>query len=255
MFDYHQRKRPWLKFCLWIAVPLVVVFAMGMHWYQSFGGIEKAAYPIAPKMPAVVSGTLPEVLARVDAALSSNAPHVLNYLQPGLSETDLAQLERQYRVQLPEEIKIIYRWHNGSVQPTNGVHAEFIPTHRFLPLEEALQEHALMMPREATWFQRALFHAIIGYRQSWICLFSDGAGDGYWYDLKRKPEDGRIFYNFTEDASYVYFPSAKNLMAGIAKGYETKLFFVKTNSSPPELDENFDRANAFWSEFGASTAR
>jgi hypothetical protein len=55
-----------------------------------------------------------------------------------------------------------------------------------------------------------------------------------------------------EDGTYVFFPSAKNLMAGIAKCYEERIFTVKTGSSPLQLDEDFDRSKKVWNEFGAS---
>jgi hypothetical protein len=61
-----------------------------------------------------------------------------------------------------------------------------------------------------------------------------------------------VFYNFTEDRTYVFFPSAKNLMAGAAKCYEQEIFRVKPGSTPPKLDEDFEKARKIWEEFGAS---
>jgi hypothetical protein len=59
-----------------------------------------------------------------------------------------------------------------------------------------------------------------------------------------------VFYNFTEEASFVFFPSAKNLMAGVTKCYESGVFHVKPGSSPPELEEDFQQAEKVWKEFG-----
>jgi hypothetical protein len=41
-------------------------------------------------------------------------------------------------------------------------------------------------------------------------------------------------------------------MAGIAKCYEEGIYRVKPGSSPPQLDEDFDRSAKVWEEFGAS---
>jgi hypothetical protein len=87
---------------------------------------------------------------------------------------------------------------------------------------------------------------------SWISLFSDGAGDGYFFDPTRKPSEGAVFYSFLETSSFTFFPSIKNLLSAIADGYEQGIFFVKPGSNPPELDENFEAAEKLWNKFGAS---
>jgi len=128
---------------------------------------------------------------------------------------------------------------------------DLIPIHRFLPLEKSLADKALDW-KGATAAQRAVVGSLISYLSSWICLFDDGAGNGYWFDPQRKPAEGAVFSQFTEDASFVFFPSAKNLMAGVAKCYETGAYRIKPGSTPPELDEDFQLAAKIWDEFGAS---
>ena len=61
-----------------------------------------------------------------------------------------------------------------------------------------------------------------------------------------------MFYTFTEDNEFVFFPSPRNLMAGIAKCYEQGAFRVKPGTSPPQLHEDFEKAEKIWAEFGAS---
>ena len=232
-----------------MTIAAVVLVALGF-WARA--GLRNFFYPVAPPMPAVVSEPMPEILARLESILKTNAPHVLAALPPGLSAGEIARLEQQYHVQLPDDIKAIYQWHNGSSQTTNFPGGDFIPTHRFLPLEEALAEKAMDSKGAAPLLQRAAYRIFAGHRDSWICLFSDGAGDGYWYDPKRKPAEGAVFYNFTEVGMIEFFPSAKNLMAGVAKCYEQGVFRVKTGSSPPVLDEDFEKAGKVWEEFGSS---
>lgn len=202
-------------------------------------------------MPAVVIESMPEILTRLEAVLRTNAPGVLADLRPGISGDEIVKLEAQYQVQIPNEIKSIYEWHDGSVQYTNRL-SDFIPIHRFMPLEEALAERVATSPEKAALAQHAFYRFFAGHRDSWICLFSDGAGDGYWFDPKRKPSEGAIFSSFTEDASYTFFPSAKNLMAGITACYEEGTFHIKKDSSPPQLDEDFEQADKIWGRFGAS---
>ena len=212
-------------------------------------------YPVAPPMPAVVTGSMEEILARLESVLRINAPHVLDGLQPGLSAADISKLEEQYHVQLSPEIKAIYQWHNGARRTTTYVGDNFIPIHRFVPLEETLADNVAISKGPTTLVQKTVNWVFAGHRKSWICLFSDGCGDGYWFDPRRRASKGAVFYNFTEDASYVFFPSAKNLVAGIIKCYEEKIYRVKPGSSPPELDEDFKLAGKVWAEFGASNLR
>ncbi len=227
-----------------IAVLIVVFFA-------SRTALNNFFYPAAPPMPGVVSEPMPQILTRLESVLKTNAPQVLAGLQPGLSAADVSKVEEHYHLQLPTEIEAMYEWHDGARYATNYVGDDFIPIHRFLPLEEALVENALESKASATPLQHIINQIFAGHRQSWICLLSDGASDGYWFDPKRKPDEGAIFYTFTEDNTYIFFPSAKNLMAGIAKCYEQGIYRVKAGSSPPQLDEDFERSAKLWPEFGA----
>jgi cell wall assembly regulator SMI1 len=239
----------WQKIGIGIGITIAVMVALGF-WARV--GLRNFFYPVAPSMPAVVSEPMSEILARLESVLKTNTPQVLAGLQPGLSAADISKLEQQYHVQLPDDIRAIYEWHDGAYHSTNYVGDDFIPIHRFLPLEEALAEHARIAPEKAPLVQRMAYLIFAGHRDSWVYLFSDGAGDGYWFDPKRKPAEGAVFYNFTETGTYVFFPSAKNLMAGIAKCYEQGAFRVKAGSSPPQLDEDFEQATKIWKEFGAS---
>lgn len=241
--------KSWHKVGIGIVIAVIVLVGLGI---LARAGLRSFFYPMAPPMPAVVSEPMPEILARLESILKTNAPQVLAGLQPGLSVGDIARLEQQYHVQLPDDIQAIYQWHNGARHSTNYVGDDFIPIHRFVPLEEMLAEKAAEGKGPATLLQRAAYRIFAGQRDSWFCLFSDGARDGYWFDPKRKPSEGAVFYTFTEDNTFVFFPSPKNLMAGIAKCYEQGAFRVKPASSPPQLDEEFEKARKIWEEFGAS---
>jgi cell wall assembly regulator SMI1 len=241
----------WQKFGLVAVIALIGITVLIALGFRAKTGMRNFLYPLAPPMPAVVSEPMPEILARLDSILKTNAPSVYAELQPGLSADAIAGLEKQYHVQIPDDIKAIYEWHDGSASTTNRLSDDFIPIHRFPSLEETLADKALDW-KGATAMQRTVAGAFISYRSSWICLFDDGSGNGYWFDPQRKPSEGAVFSQFTEDNDFVFFPSAKNLMAGVAKCYETGAFHMKPGPTPPELDEDFQLATKIWDEFGAS---
>ena len=239
----------WQKIGIGSAIAIAAVVALG---FWAWARMRSFFYPVAPPMPAVVSEPMPEILARLESVLKTNAPQVLAGLQPGPDPGDIAKLEHQYQVQLPDDIRAIYQWHDGARSTTNYVGDNFIPIHRFVPLEEMLAERAAEGKGPATPLQRAAYRTLAGQRDSWFCLFSDGSRDGYWFDPKRKPPEGAVFYTFTEDNTFIFFPSPKNLMAGIAKCYEQGAFRVKPGTSPPQLDEDFEQSAKIWKQFGAS---
>ena len=240
----------WQKIGIGFAIAIVAVVALGF-WAQA--RMRSFFYRLAPRMPAVVSEPMPEILARLESILKTNAPQVLAGLQPGLAAGDIARLEQQYHVQLPDDIRAIYQWHDGARHSTNYVGDDFIPIHRFVPLEEMLAEKALEGKGTATLLQRAAYRILAGQRDSWFCLFSDGVRDGYCFYPERKPSEGALcFTRSSRTILLLFFPSPKNLMAGIAKCYEQGAFRVKPGRSPPQLDENFELAAKIWKEFGAS---
>jgi hypothetical protein len=102
---------------------------------------------------------------------------------------------------------------------------------------------------------RAAFGIVAGHTKSWITLFDDGCGDGYFFDPKRKPQERAVFYCFAEDGTYVFFPSVGNLLAGAVKCYERDAFLWKEGPSGTGLKEDFNASRQVWDEFGSSNTR
>lgn len=236
-----------------MTIGIVVLLVLVVGVFMARTGIRKFFYPTASAMPVIVAPPISEVIARLESVLKAKAPHVLESLQPGLTTEQITNLEKQSGIQLTDEIKALYQWRNGSTRLTNGVINDFIPTHRFLSLEEAMEERSLIQNqiKDATILQKAASKIFVGHRNSWISLFSDGAGDGYFFDPRRKSSEGAVFYCFSETTSYTFFPSVKNLLAAITKCYEQEVFQIKKGSNPPELEENFELAEKIWREFGS----
>lgn len=236
-----------------IGIMIGLVFVAGL-FFMAKTGIKKFFYPTAPPMPATVERPISEVIARLELALKAKVPHVFESLQPGLTPEQITKLEKESGIHLPDEMKALYQWRNGTARLTNGVINDFIPTHRFLSLEDALEEKALIenQVKSTTILQKTAVRVLAGHRDSWVSLFSDGAGDGYFIDPKRKPSDGAVFYCFAETTSYTFFPSVKNLLTAITEGYEQGVFRIKEGSNPPQLEEHFELTEKIWREFGSS---
>jgi hypothetical protein len=126
-----------------------------------------------------------------------------------------------------------------------------------VPLNEALGLQTVFSNQvsQTTAAQRAAINLFTGHRKTWVSLFDDGAGDGYFFDPKRKPQEGAVFFSFAEDGTYVFFPSLANLLAGTIKCYDVGVFSWTNGPSGPHLEEDFNRSRKVWEEFGANNIR
>ena len=220
------------------------------------GLVRSFFYPVAGPMPAALRKPVTEILSELEALLRQKAPRVLEEMQPGLSNEQISTLERQSGVHLSEDIKALYRWRNGSKSLDPRIDGP-IPGHRFVPLEEALGSTAVLSNEvaKATSAQRTAFGFFAGHRKTWISLFDDGAGDGYFFDPQRKATEGAIFFCFAEDGTFVFFPSLGNLLAGATKCYQKDAFSWKDGPSSPGLEQDFNQSTKIWNEFGSLNSR
>jgi hypothetical protein len=224
-----------------IAIALVLAVIVGGRWAtRSF------FYPKPGKLPPAVNQTTDQLLARLQTVLEQRAPHVARSLQPGISDERVRELENQGRFHLSEDLRALYRWHNG--MSTNGT-GEFVPMGYFWSLESVVEErNAVHAQVEAgTPVQRVAFKILAGQTKPWVAIFPDGAGDGYFFD----PERNSFFHHFAEIGSYHWFPSFRNFLAGVIQCYESGAIFTTNTTNGVTLEFDFDKAEAIWNRYGA----
>jgi cell wall assembly regulator SMI1 len=248
------------NFVMLVSVFLIVGAICVGSGFLLFGKFTHSMYPFARPMPPVVGQSMEEILAQLEVELKSNAPQVLTNLQPGLSGERIKELEQQSGVHLPEEIKALYQWRNGfsRLALKSGGYGSVgpMPGHYFVPLEEAFEMSRDLTNQVAggTAAQRAAFTLLAGYTKSWITLFDEGGGgNGYFYDPKRKPAEGAIFFHDMEEGDYTFFPSPKNLFAGLVECYRQNAFVWKEGTNGASLSEDFEASQKIWKEFGTSS--
>lgn len=197
-------------------------------------------------MPPVVGESMDEVLARLEAALQEHAPESLQHLQPGLSAEKIAELERAGGFQLSDDLRALYRWRNGVPADDD---TDIIPRYRFRSLEDLVEiRRADAQDREAsTPAVRAIHNAIVGYTGPWIPIFQEAAGDGYFYDPTRRPEQGAVFFNFLEMGTFHFYPSLKNLLVAICECYETGAYAV---DAAGQLNKDYEKSVRIHGKYG-----
>lgn len=77
-----------------------------------------------------------DIWTQIESWMRANAPQVLDTLQPGASDAQIAELESALAIQLPDDVRASYRIHNGQATYKYGL----INGREFLSLERIRDE-------------------------------------------------------------------------------------------------------------------
>jgi cell wall assembly regulator SMI1 len=203
---------------------LLIVFAVvGVGSWFAISSLRRASYPVATMMPSPPTESLSGILQQLDSQIETHSPKTFASLRPGLSHDELVKIESKYDLRLTKEIRELYEWHDG-LSVNSGT--SFFGVHQFPPLEHLAQSRQAMAQglSDATGLQRGVYWLLCGHRKNWIELFPDGAGDGYFVDPTRNPNQGAVFYNFNETGDYQFYPTLSSLMMAISACYEAEIY-------------------------------
>jgi hypothetical protein len=238
---YLSRKRLLIASGTFV-VSLVVLAISGHFALRSF------FYPKPSGLPPIVDQPIEKLLGNLQSVLERRAPVVAKSLQPGLSDSQINDLEARGGFRLNNDLRALYSWRNG-MQLSNNI--RFIPGHWFYPLEKVVTERNLeeQQLKSGALLQRIATCVFAGHRQTWISVMPDGASDGYFYDPERADTEGAFFFHFSQGGEYVWFPSFRNFLSGVIDAYEGGAFYLGTNKTT--LEEDPDRTQNIWSRLGA----
>lgn len=230
-----------------LAVLVVLLLAVGIGWFAGRKAIRSFLYLSPSAMPPVVEESAEQLLQRLEIVLRERAPTIADSLQPGLTKEQISEIESRYNIRLTDDLRSFYRWHNG--MSATGPR-DFIPGHRFLPLEEAAKQRASLHEQlqSATVLQRISSAVLIGHRIDWLPVLDDGSGNGYFYDPDRSDQEGAFFYHFAEDIDYFFFPSVRNFLAGAIECFEADAYRVSDDAA--YLNEDYDQTFRIWHQYG-----
>ena len=240
-----QKRITWiLIFCIAITTVCLVMLLFPIE-------MKELLYPAPPRLPAVVDKTMEQLLKELEVEMCAKSPDVLKNLLPGLRDFEIDRLEQFAGYKLPADIRKLYKWHNG--QRDSGVLGP-IPGHRFMPLQEAVKEKNNLWRKnhDRNLAQRVYLNSFIKHRKTWMPIFEDISGDGYFYDMAKREAPGAVFYCFNENNTYTYFPSIKNLLAGVVKCYKEGVFKVVVDRNKATFIEDYYQSRPFWLEFGSA---
>jgi cell wall assembly regulator SMI1 len=197
------------------------------------------------------------IWTKIESWLGENAPHILNTLQPGATETEISELEARLSICFPEEVRASYRIHNGQ-SDEDGSFSSFLYRYELLPLEsiyraweinqEINQQMQIRMAHEEDIDGQTSGDAL---NPLWIPLATDISGDHYCLDLSPDPKDGLgqiIKLDYEQDAYPVMSPSFHMWMGQFADALESGEYVFSEEYgviSAEELAE-YESEDTFW---------
>lgn len=125
--------------------------------------------------PAQAQTTMSELLSTLESQLEVKRPELAASLRPPLSATQIAGLESEYQVVLPDVVKTLYMWHDGQ---DPSVFITFVNNMQFQPLADVLET-------------KTELDGMIGYdfelknwwHPAWLPVFHSGGGDYLVVDM------------------------------------------------------------------------
>ena len=171
-----------------------------------------------------------ELIEKLDRQLAGLRPEYYQELKPSLSDLEIQNLQEQYKIRLPEDLKTLYKWKNGQNQ---NCYESFVNNSMFVSLEDALDTAA-----ELTSMIGSDFEIENWWNENWIPVFHNGGGDYICLDCEgtftKNPGQLIEFWHADEDRN-VIAPSLKFFISQIVKHYE--------ETNPQDFDEYFEIEN------------
>lgn len=163
----------------------------------------------------------------LDKNIKENRPHYYQKLNNGLSENEIDQLEEQYDIELPQDIKELYQWKNGQEMLCFDA---FVNNSMFTPLEQVLKTNKKLSQMIGNDFEIENW-----WNKNWLPIFHNGGGDYICYDI-----DG-IFNG--QKGQILLFLHDSNIRTVLT--YDLKTFIQKLNEyyqehSKDNIDEYID---------------
>lgn len=158
-----------------------------------------------------------DILDRIVVQLQRRSRPVAGLLLPGLTRPEIDHLTAPLPFLLPEELKTVYEWRNGTQADAGDILGDlhFFPGFYLLSLNEAIEcfNERRYAPQ---------------WRIGWFPIFADGAGDFYLVRCLDKPVESAEVIGFIhgEPEQSVEYESIRAMMETIAECYETSAFFV-----------------------------
>ena len=186
------------------------------------------------------------IWARIETWLQANAPQVFELIQVGAADLQIRELEEFLSIELPEDVKSLYRICNGQLDYRYGaiegrellsldrIREEWIVWKELIDGGDFNDEHGVDQGCEP---DPGILN--VWMSEKWIPLTSDGAGNHYCLDLD-PAESGTLgqIISMWHDAPYreIIAPSLRDWLEEYARNLESDQFVFSEEYGIIEAD-------------------
>jgi hypothetical protein len=148
-------------------------------------------------------------------------------IQPGLSRDEILTRIKHLPFKMSHEFMELYQWRNGvRIDATSGDPSLF-EFHRFLPLEEVLEDFKMSYPIYKSFYELA----------DWLPVFQDPAGDGYGlFKVTSSAESAQVVFLMEGEGVQIVFDSLTQMMRTIVSCFEADVFTWRAS----EMETDFE---------------
>ena len=161
------------------------------------------------------------LIERIDRWLIANRPGYYEFLQPGVTDSELDAFESQFSIKLPKAFRVLYRWRNGQ-DPMKS--ESFQGNRKFLTLEEVASTKDLLDGMIGYDFEDPRY-----WRRGWVPFLHNGNGSYLCVDLAAEDggHPGQLIGFWCQDEDRpVEFASVEAWLVNLAESMESGTFEI-----------------------------
>ncbi|MCM0665145.1 SMI1/KNR4 family protein [Flavobacterium tyrosinilyticum] len=166
-----------------------------------------------------------DLVNRLNDQLETSRLDYYNNLKEPLSDKEIEILEEKYQVQIPNDLKELYKWKNGQDQ---NCYEAFVNNSMFMSLEDVLDS-------------REEFNSMIDdfeienwWNENWLPIFHNGGGSYICYDLSGifTGKKGQLIEYWNRD-------NDRNVISLNLEDFIAQLTIYYSNTKSEDFDEYF----------------
>jgi len=171
-----------------------------------------------------------DLINKLDNQLSVLRPDYYKTLNGPLNNSEIELLEEKYKIQIPSNLKKLYKWKNGQNQ---NCYEAFVNNAMFMSLEDVLEA-----AEEFTSMIGSDFEIENWWNENWLPIFHNGGGSYICYDL------GGIFTGKKgQMIEYWNKDNDRNIIAGNLEDFINQIIIYYSNTKSNDFDEYFKIKN------------
>lgn len=205
-----------------------------------------------------MNSDLTDALNRILSWIEQNKPWYVEYLNPGLSISEIEEIAKDLPCQLPPEVYELYQWRNGARKGDLGQETAWLfENWTFRPLQEILARYQKYLSEKRLWGTHQI--KTIPYFKNFKRLgifYNAGQGKTGSIWIHNNLEFCPVIFEYCEEGDLSIlqkYTSLTSMMLTMAECYETGAYYIE-----PEMyggyfiSRNPEKAHQVWRKYNSN---